>query len=285
MELRQLRYFVAVAEELHFARAAARVGIEQSPLSKAIKDFEADLGVRLFTRTTRSTRLTHSGQLLLEDARHILASVETAEQSLRSAAAGRQGRVKLGLCAGLYHPRLSRLLAEWRAAHPEMELRVVTLPRGRLLNDVEAGLVDLGVATALEGEVPGVEGEVLWRDPLVVAMAANHRLAAQRRVSWMAIADEPVIISRCCGGEKIDGRLNVIEESADLEQLLTLVSAGVGVGLISAAYSELLLKTDLVLRPLTGRQHFVTTSLLHRKDDRSAQVSRFVQLARESARG
>src|ERR1700721_769368 len=97
METRELRYFVAVAEELHFARAAARVGIEQSPLSKAITHMERRLGVRLFIRTRRSTQLTAAGETLLLDARRILAEVDAAQRRLSAVAAGHRGRLRVGL--------------------------------------------------------------------------------------------------------------------------------------------------------------------------------------------
>src|SRR5690349_10976892 len=98
IEVRHLRHFVAVAEELHFARAAARIGIEQSPLSQSIREFEARLGITLFHRTTRATQLTRSGELLLIDARQILASIERMRRSARDVAAGKAGRLRIGLC-------------------------------------------------------------------------------------------------------------------------------------------------------------------------------------------
>src|SRR5712664_2110495 len=100
MELRQLRYFIAVAEELHFGRAAARIGIEQSPLSNAIKNFQRKLGVKLIETTTRSTRLTWAGEVLVEDGRRILAAVDQALRNVMEAASGRRGRLRIGVCDG-----------------------------------------------------------------------------------------------------------------------------------------------------------------------------------------
>jgi DNA-binding transcriptional LysR family regulator len=104
MELRRLRYFVAVAEELHFLRAAQRLHIEQSPLSRAIKELESDLGVKLFERTTRSTRLTRAGEVFLEEARRVLSAVAQARASARGAAKGRMGRLSIGFAEGIAHP-------------------------------------------------------------------------------------------------------------------------------------------------------------------------------------
>jgi len=120
MELRQLRYFIAVAEELHFARAAARVGIAQSPLSKAIKDFEAELGVRLFFRTTRNTRLTRAGESFLSDARCVLAAAESATWNL----AQEHKSFLLGIEPGLSSDRLTPWLARCRPRILPVELRL-----------------------------------------------------------------------------------------------------------------------------------------------------------------
>lgn len=114
MELRHLRYFIAVAEELHFARAAERLHIEQSPLSRAIKDLEYDLGVQLFERTTRSTRLTWAGQVFLDEARRALSTLEQTKASAKAAATGYRGTLRIALSDGIAPPRLAALLAQNR---------------------------------------------------------------------------------------------------------------------------------------------------------------------------
>src|ERR1700678_3936276 len=123
MELRLLRYFIAVAEELHFGRAAARIGIEQSPLSKAITDMERHLGVRLFVRTRRRTQLTYVGETLLPDARRILAQVDQAHRNIKAAALGSIGRLRIAICDGLAHPRIAKLLAQSREEDPEIDIQ------------------------------------------------------------------------------------------------------------------------------------------------------------------
>jgi ferredoxin len=114
MELRHLRCFVAVAEELHFARAAERLHIEQSPLSRAIKELEYNLGVRLFERTTRRTRLTWAGKVLLEEAHRIFAAIDQAKASVKAAATGYHVRLRIALSDGIAQPRISTLLAQCR---------------------------------------------------------------------------------------------------------------------------------------------------------------------------
>src|SRR5258707_9705117 len=125
METRELRYFVALAEELHFARAAARVGIEQSPLSKAITSMERRMGVQLFIRDRRRTMLTNAGETLLQDARPILAAIDQARRNIRTAAAGRRGRLYVAVCDGLAPWRIAQLVAECRRRDPEVDIQLV----------------------------------------------------------------------------------------------------------------------------------------------------------------
>lgn len=116
MELRHLRYFLAVAEELHFARAAERLHIEQSPLSRAIRELEEELGAQLFVRTSRSTRLTLAGKLLMENAPRVLLALDQARESVKAAANGFHGRLRVALSDGITPSRLPALLARCRAA-------------------------------------------------------------------------------------------------------------------------------------------------------------------------
>ena len=118
MELRYLRYFLAVAEELHFARAAERLHIDQSPLSRAIKELEEELGASLFVRTTRSTQLTRAGRLFQEHVPRVFAAMEQARDSVRSAASGFQGQLRIALSDGITPSRLPALLAQCREEDP-----------------------------------------------------------------------------------------------------------------------------------------------------------------------
>ncbi|MDU5679411.1 MAG: LysR family transcriptional regulator, partial [Pseudomonas aeruginosa] len=124
MELRHLRCFLAVSEELHFARAAEKLHIEQSPLSRAIKELEEDLGVQLFVRTSRSTRLTRAGKLFQEHVLRIFAALEQARESMKSAANGFHGQLRIALSDGITPSRLPALLARCREEDPEIEIRL-----------------------------------------------------------------------------------------------------------------------------------------------------------------
>ena len=129
LELRLLRYFVAVAEELHFARAAERLGVEQSPVSRAMRNLEATLGVQLFDRSAHQTRLTWAGQVFLGECRRVLATVEQAVSAAKAAAQGYQGYLRIAICDSLAQPHIATLLARSREEEPELEIRVFELPR------------------------------------------------------------------------------------------------------------------------------------------------------------
>ena len=146
MELRHLRCFVAVAEELHFARAAERLHIEQSPLSRAIKELEEELGVMLFARTTRSTRLTHAGTLFLEHVRRVFAALEQARESVKAAANGFHGQLRVALSDGITPSRLPALLALCRQEEPEVEIRFFEVSLSQQIKGLHDDLYDVGFA-------------------------------------------------------------------------------------------------------------------------------------------
>jgi DNA-binding transcriptional LysR family regulator len=128
MELRHLRCFLAVAEELHFARAAEKLHIEQSPLSRAIKELEEELGVRLFDRTTRSTRLTRAGNIFLKHVPRVFTALEQARQSVNAVAAGYHHQLRVALSDGITPSRLSALLAQCRQEEPDVKIRLFEMP-------------------------------------------------------------------------------------------------------------------------------------------------------------
>ena len=150
MELRHLRCFIAVAEELHFARAAERLHIEQSPLSRAIKELEEELGVMLFARTTRSTRLTRAGELFLEHVRRVLSALEQARDSVKAAANGFHGQLRVALSDGITPSRLSALLVLCRQEEPEVEIRFFEVPLSQQIKGLHSDLYEVGFAQSDE---------------------------------------------------------------------------------------------------------------------------------------
>src|SRR5256885_542123 len=151
-ELRHLRCFLAVAEELHFARAAERLHIDQSPLSRTIKELEEELGARLFVRTTRSTQLTRAGRLFLEHVQRVFTVLEQARDSVKSAANGFCGQLRIALSDGVTPSRLPALLARSREEDPEVEIRLFEVPLDQQIKGLHSDLYDAGFSMARSEE-------------------------------------------------------------------------------------------------------------------------------------
>ena len=181
MELRHLRGFLAVAEELHFARAAERLHIEQSPLSRMIKELESDIGAQLFDRTSRGTQLTWPGHVFAEAVRRIFQAVEQARSNVQAAAAGYRGTLRIALSDGVLPPRLTAILARCREEEPEVEVRLFEVSLSQQLKGLREDLFDVGFARSKDvGE--GLVAQPVWHTPLTVAVPARHPLLALKRI-------------------------------------------------------------------------------------------------------
>lgn len=307
-ELRELYYFVAVAEELHFARAADRVGIHQSPLSKAITLMERHFGVRLFVRDRRSTQLTAIGEALLNDARRILAEADQAHRGIVAAAAGRTGRLRIAITDGLAQPRVAALLRKTYNEDSAISVHVMVWPLSEQLRLLRSGLLDVGLTTtapdlrtmtALEECAPApilsglgedIDASTVWKDALTVVLERDHPLAAQTAIDSEALTSAQLIVvgerSMMCGDSvtllELNGRSRNPEYVPSVELLLTLAAAGKGLGLIGAALAKTIQRDDLALRPLSSRRPKITTFLLRRKEDQSPLVTRFLERVQKS---
>lgn len=286
MELRHLRCFVVVAEELHFARAAARLHIEQSPLSRIIKDLEYRLGVQLFERTTRRTRLTWAGAVLFEEAQRIFAVVDQAKASVKGAATGYRGRLRVALSDGVPQSRLAALLAQSRQQDPEVDICLYEVPSSIQIKGLEDDLYDVGLTQcAHRGE--GLVGVPVWQDPLVVALPARHQLLAYRQIPLEEIARHPLVLCepQVCEDfwhqlqpvlKPIESQLTVAERVPTLDLMMALVAAGYGLGFSSLARIAELNNPDVVTRPLEGDTTMLTTYLVRREVEPSEQLLRFI---------
>ena len=287
MEFRHLRYFLAVAEELHFARAAERLHIEQSPLSRAIRDLEEELGAQLFVRTSRSTRLTLAGKLLMENAPRVLLALDQARESVKAAANGFHGRLRVALSDGITPSRLPALLARCREEDPEIEIRLFEVPLAQQLSGLRDDLYDAGFSMADEvGD--GIIIEPAWEDELMVAMPARHELLAHRRVPLDEVLQHPLVLGdpAVCEGhaKQIDRILRKQDREPLIEQyvatfdvMMTFVSAGLALGLAGAAHIASSREPGVVGRPLAGKSPMLTTYLLRRDAEPSQALARFIE--------
>ncbi|MFU3033315.1 LysR family transcriptional regulator [Pseudomonas aeruginosa] len=286
MELRLLRYFVAVAEELHLARAAERLGIDQSPLSRAMHDLERLLGVALIDRSSRQTRLTWAGQVLLAESRRVLATLDQAIQATKSAAQGYQSQLRIGICDSLAQPLIATLLARSREKEPELEIRVFELPFSQQLKGLHTDLLDVGFAqSATVNE--GLVAEPVWTDPLSVIVPTRHPLLAHTQVHLAEALKFPLVMfhSDAASGchdqiqAVLEGSLvplKVVDHVASLGVMLTLVGAGYGIAFGIASQVQALNRPDIATRPLAGRSPLLSTYLLRRKAEPSPPLKRFI---------
>lgn len=290
MELRHLRCFMAVAEELHFARAAERLHIEQSPLSRAIKELEEELGVALFARTTRSTRLTQAGKLFLEYVPRVFITLDQARESVKAAAQGFHGQLRIALSDGITPSRLPALLALCRQEEPEVDIRLFEVPLSQQLKGLHDDLYDAGFAMSNEvGE--GVLAMPAWTDPLVVAVPARHPLLAHKRIPLSEVLRYPLVLGdpQACEGHakhvervlrQVDMEPLLAERVTSSELMMALVSAGMGLSLTGASHIAGCRERGVVARPLAGRSLPFTTYLLRPAREPFDELARFIERVR-----
>ena len=287
MELRHLRCFLAVAEELHFARAAEKLHIEQSPLSRTVKELEEELGVQLFIRTSRSTRLTLAGRLFLKHVPRVFTALEQARESVKSAANGFHGQLRIALSDGITPSRLPALLARCREEDPEMEIRLFEVSLAQQLKGLHDDLYDAGFSMADEvGD--GIIVEPAWEEELMVAVPARHPALAYKRIPLEEVLRYPLVLGdpAVCEGHarQIDRILRkqekeplVVQHVATFDVMMALVSAGFALGLAGTAHIAASREPGVVGRPLAGRSPMLTTYLLRRDTEPSQALARFIE--------
>jgi DNA-binding transcriptional LysR family regulator len=286
MELRHLRCFLAVAEELHFARAAERLHIEQSPLSRTIKELEEELGAELFARTTRSTRLTRTGKLFLDHVPRIFAALQQARDSVRAAANGFHGQLRVALSDGITPSRLPALLALCRQEEPEVEIRFFEVSLSQQIKGLHDDLYDVGFA--LSDEVgDGVIATPVWNDAFMVAVPARHPLLAYKRIPLDELLRYPLVLCdpQICESyakfidrvlRRADAEPLIAERVATCDLMMTLVSAGFALGFASAARIAATPDSGVVARPLALRVPPLTTYLLRLDNEPFDELTRFM---------
>ena len=287
MELRHLRCFIAVAEELHFARAAERLHIEQSPLSRAIKELEEELGVVLFARTTRSTRLTRAGKLFLEHVRRVFSALEQARDSVKAAANGFHGQLRVALSDGISPSRLPALLALCRQEEPEVEIRFFEVPLSQQIKGLHDDLYDVGFAQS-EDVGDGIVTMPAWSDALMVAVPARHPLLVHKRIPLDELLRYPLVLCdpQACEGhakhvERVLRRADIepliAERVASCDLMMALVSAGFALGLTGEAHIAASRESGVVARPLASRVPPLTTYLLRLEGEPSDELAHFIE--------
>ncbi|MEG5265481.1 LysR substrate-binding domain-containing protein [Pseudomonas sp. JDS28PS106] len=295
MELRHLRYFIAVAEELHFGRAALSLGISQPPLSQQIQALEEELGARLFERTNRRVELSEAGRLFLEEARQVLAQVDKAADVARRAQLGELGELKIGFTASApFTSSIPQAIFAFRQTYPEVHLALQEMTS----QDVVACLEDRSILVGIMRPLPlpdSLTAVELLRDPLIAIMRADHPLAeGSEEGLWLsALANEPFVFFPRSYGSGLHAQLLSLARAAGFSPLITqeagevmtiigLVAAGLGVTVLPASYQRMRIE-GVVYRTLLDPGASSSIWLAQRKDERSPMARAFMELVTERA--
>lgn len=293
VELRQLRYFVAVAEELHFARAAEKLRLAQQPLSAQIRRLEDDLGVRLFERTTRRVELTAAGAALLPEAKAALEHAERGVKAARLAAQGSLGRLTVGYISTTLYNVMPTTMRVFREQLPDVEVTLRELCPPHLEEAILAGEVQAGFLIPQPG-FPDLTIDPLVRERVMVALPAGHRLAALERVPLGELERESFVnydrevaptvhddVLALCRAEGFSAR--VVQLAGSDQAVLGLVAAGVGVAFVSECL-ERARPGEVAYRELARPSVTVEYGLATRRGDASPLVARLRRVARDVAR-
>jgi DNA-binding transcriptional LysR family regulator len=292
VELRQLRYFIAVAEELHFSRAAARLHMAQPPLSQQIKQLEAELHTQLLWRTKRRVELTEAGEAFLEEARKTLAQAEYAARVAQSTGAGKTGQLRLGFIDTATYGFLPRLLRVFRERHPNIQVVLHEMTSGELVEALKRAEIQLAVLRPTRAGSQ-LSFHEIGREKLLVALPSGHRLARLQQVPVKELGEEGwVLFPRLLSPGLHDQLLGicqkagftprVVQEVREGHTIVGLVAAGLGITVIAESLRHWR-RPGVVFRPLKAATAWLPMSIAWRRDERAPTVHSFVEIARERA--
>jgi DNA-binding transcriptional LysR family regulator len=290
MELRHLRYFLAVAEELSFTRAAERVGIAQPPFSQQIRALEQEMGVRLVDRTPRRVVLTEAGTVFAERVRFILSRIGEAVVVTQQIGRGLSGHICVGFTeSGCFHPAVTRTLLEFRQAYPALHVTLQENKSTNLVAMIREGTVDAAFIRPPFEADEVVAYTPLLHEKMVVAVPRGHRLATRKTTTLAGLSEEvfvfyqrnvrpgltDAVIAAC---ERSGFRPRLSQEAPQLTSTLNLVAAGLGISIVPESLKHLR-TNDIVYLRLTGDAPQAALGLASRADGRSAAVGNFIAVA------
>jgi len=273
IELRHLRQFIAVAEELNFRRAAERIHIDQTPLSRTIRDLEDQLGVQLFLRAPRKLRLTPAGLRLLQEARKVLIRMERTKRVVRDTDARSRAPLRIGLADGVSQQKLSSCLVSWREAAPAIQLEVTEMRAPELGQALQREELDAGFSFGLPND-NGIAQHPAWSYAAMALLPLGHELASRPEIDLAELLAFPLLFynaTRLPGlreqmramFERHMATPTITGEACTLNGYVTRVAAGMGVGLVDAGHVAMLPRTDVVALPLRQDER-ITTYVLHK---------------------
>jgi DNA-binding transcriptional LysR family regulator len=285
MEMRHLRCLVAVAEELHFGRAAKRLNLSQPPVSLAIKELEAELGVTLFERNSRRIVLTRPGEEALNDARAVLARTELLKRRAHDAAQGRSGAISIGFISLAAYSFLPDALRRFMADFPKVKVSLHESTTDQMLAELEIGALDVGLIFASPGMATTLAYRPTQREALVVALPEKHPQAKATQVPLEKLAHErflgferhygPMIFDAMVATCMRHGFSPDLFPARQMHTIVSLVAGGIGVALVPASVKALH-REGVVYRPIRGERTLVETGAAWRRADESTLVHAFV---------
>src|ERR1700719_2783863 len=293
MELRHLRYFVAAAEELHFRRAAERLGIAQPALSQQIQQLEQEIEALLFHRLTRGVELADAGRVFLDDARAILEHVEQAKAKAQRVARGDQGMIRIGFTGSAsFNPIVPGVIQDYRARFPGIAVSLVESGTSQLVDSLRAGRVDAAFIRSPSREVDGLL-VVSILEEMLIALPSRHDLAASASLPLEALSGEAFILfPRANSPELYDNILlvcrragfspKIVQQAPEVASALNLIAAGEGVSIVPASMQHIQ-PQGVAYRAILGGTPRAPLSLAHRSNEPSAVVRMLAGVARGAA--
>jgi DNA-binding transcriptional LysR family regulator len=293
MEMRKLKHFVVLAEELHFGRAARRLSITQPPLSISIRGLEEEVGVRLFERTRRNVALTHAGMIFLGEARDILDRASRAVDLTQAAYRGEVGRLTVGFLASTAYTLLPPVLREFVVRFPDvsLDLRELAMPlqfEALRRADIDVGMLRPPVVDR------SLASEMVLEEPMILALPAGHALAKLRRVPPAKLATEPFVMFRREPGLLFHDLImdfcarsgflpRIAQEASQTHAVMGLVSAGLGLALVPESVRRIGMR-GVAFRPVTRDAPIAQTAIAWQAKNDSPLVRGFLETARDVAK-
>ncbi|GAA0295392.1 LysR family transcriptional regulator [Sphingomonas oligophenolica] len=298
MELRHLRYFAAVAEDLHFGRAALRLGVSQPPLSQQIRALEEELGVRLFERSSRKVALTEPGKLFLEEARATLAQADRAVDVAKRAARGDFGKLAIGFNPSApFVPEVAKAIFDFRQLYPEVKIELLELSAGAQVAALAAGELDISFLRSPTQPIlpPGIAATRILDERLIVAMRSDHHLARKQSLSFSDLHREGMIfyardqrnsfatqlldMLRETGVEPV-----IVQDVREISTLFGLVAAGLGITVLAESLCALQ-PARLTYRPLRGKKALSSMWILSAAEGEALAARQFLEIIKPGDRG
>lgn len=292
IELRHLRHFIAVAEELNFCRAADRVHIDQSSLSRTIRDLEDQLAVPLFVRMPRKLRLTPAGVRLLAEAQKLLVRLERIQRVVRATDVRYRAPLRIGIADGIAQPKLSECFAGWQALAPETPLELSEMSADELSIALRREEIDAGISFGVQ-EDDAIAQEPAWNYPLMAMLPFGHELATLKKVALADLLAFPLISCKADGHPGLRQQMRgivrhyvpapmIAGEASSFAGFVTQIAAGIGVGLAEAGHAATLHRTDVVVVPLKEDERIVTCVLhKHQRFGMTDELQRFLAHAKK----